>query len=325
MQTIIAGSRNIYWPEFVDLAIDGLTYPTTVSCGEAKGMDKAGKDWAEVRCIPVKSFPAIWSNAGVYNNSAGMERNTLMAKESQQLVLLYDGASRGSTHMLTTAIKEGLAVKAAILRFKVNENGEQLLDKSNLLWINKYRPQEVVSFLKTNEVYGFYSNMAKGYDFKINGINIHSSEHLYQALKFDDGNIQEEILSIKNPWQAKKLVTSLYNKRVNKDWLRLRDAVMVLCIGLKILLSEKFLSDHNEHNHSNKPIVEFSYKDPYWGAIPNPDNTLLIGFNRLGYILNLQFNTYSRTGEPLIQMNLPLKLLGVDIEIVLEEMYANNN
>jgi len=227
--------------------------------------------------------------------------------------------------MLTTAIKEGLTVEAAILRFKVNECGEKLLTEDNLLWINKYKPKDVVSFLKTNEAYGFYSNMSKGYDFKINGINIYSSEHLFQALKFDDGNIQEEILGIKNPWQAKKLVTSLYSKRVNKDWLQLRDTAMVLCVGLKIMLSERLLCDHGKHNHDNKTIVEFSYRDPYWGAIPNPDNTLLIGFNRLGYILNLQFNTYRKTGEPLIPMNLPLKLLDVDIKVVLEEMYANHN
>jgi len=80
MQTIVAGSRNIYWPEFVDLALKGVTYPTMISCGEAEGMDKAGGDWAEVRCVPVKSYPALWSNDGRYNNSAGMERNTLMAK-----------------------------------------------------------------------------------------------------------------------------------------------------------------------------------------------------------------------------------------------------
>lgn len=73
---------------------------TTVICGLAKGPDVWGKQWAESRGIPVEDYPADWST---YGKAAGMIRNREMAMVSDQLVVFWDGTSRGTRNMVEQA------------------------------------------------------------------------------------------------------------------------------------------------------------------------------------------------------------------------------
>lgn len=95
MKVIIAGSRNITNIKWVEIAVaafsDPIAYPnpetrpviTEVVCGEAKGVDTLGKEWAIKNNIPVKSFPANWDK---YGRSAGYRRNEEMAKHADRLI-----------------------------------------------------------------------------------------------------------------------------------------------------------------------------------------------------------------------------------------------
>ncbi len=108
MMTIIAGSRQGIFQSDVDLAMSQCGWtPTVVLCGKARGADTWGEHWAKKRGIPVDPYPAQWLTCG---NSAGPRRNVEMAMNADALVLVWDGRSKGSRHMLSVAKKRGMTV-----------------------------------------------------------------------------------------------------------------------------------------------------------------------------------------------------------------------
>jgi len=101
MKTIIAGGREITNPKFLNAAISkcGWTITEVVS-GTARGVDQMGEAWAANNNVPVKRFPADWDGLG---KRAGYIRNQAMAGYAEALVLVWDGQSAGSGHMLAIA------------------------------------------------------------------------------------------------------------------------------------------------------------------------------------------------------------------------------
>jgi hypothetical protein len=98
MRTIIAGSRDIDDKKLLESAIAESKFNITiVVCGEARGIDWLGKEWAINHDIPVHSFPANWS---LHGKSAGFIRNTEMAENADALIAVWDGESRGTKMMI---------------------------------------------------------------------------------------------------------------------------------------------------------------------------------------------------------------------------------
>lgn len=108
MKTIIAGSRHITDASLVDKAVEqsGFTISLVLS-GRAYGVDRLGELWAIQHGIPVKPFPADWAQHG---KAAGFIRNVAMAKAADALLAVWDGRSKGTKHMITTARELGLEV-----------------------------------------------------------------------------------------------------------------------------------------------------------------------------------------------------------------------
>jgi RES domain-containing protein len=123
MRTIIAGSRDIDDMKLLESAIaESKMDITIVVCGEARGVDWLGKEWAISRNIPVHSFPANWS---LHGKSAGFIRNTEMAENADALIAVWDGESRGTKMMIDIAKKKGLKVFVKnILKEEVDSNNE---------------------------------------------------------------------------------------------------------------------------------------------------------------------------------------------------------
>lgn len=116
MRTIIAGCRKFDDKDALEKVmcfVGSLCslhylpwYIQEVVCGEARGADSLGKQWAEQRDIPVKSFFADWKGEG---KAAGPKRNERMGDYAECLVVFLDPKkSRGSMHMLNYAKKIGL-------------------------------------------------------------------------------------------------------------------------------------------------------------------------------------------------------------------------
>lgn len=109
MKIIIAGSRSIEDYQTIDHYCNKyiILDATEVVSGTARGVDELGERWAKNYGIPVKQFPAQWSEFG---KVAGMIRNSRMANYADGLIAFWDGNSRGTKHMIDTAIDRGLEV-----------------------------------------------------------------------------------------------------------------------------------------------------------------------------------------------------------------------
>jgi hypothetical protein len=108
MKTIICGSRAIgdYGELTRAIANSGFNV-TTVLSGGARGVDRMGEVWARANNRLLLLFPADWRT---YGKRAGYVRNEQMAEEAEAVIALWDGASRGTKHMIDTARAMGLSV-----------------------------------------------------------------------------------------------------------------------------------------------------------------------------------------------------------------------
>jgi type I restriction enzyme S subunit len=146
-----------------------------------------------------------------------------------------------------------------------------------------YDRTESVVFLKTNEAYGGLSNMAGGYPLHVNGLDILTSEALYQALRFPHlPDVQRLIIEQKSPMSA-KMKSKPHRKNTRPDWDDIRVPLMRWCLQVKLAqnwdrFGELLLSTED------RPIVEQSHRDDFWGAKVQEDGSL-VGINVLGRLL----------------------------------------
>jgi len=106
MKTIIAGSRDCEDYELVCKVIAESGFEITeVVSGCARGVDRLGERWAKEHNVPVKRFPAHWSEFG---KQAGPIRNREMAWYADALVAICFSGSIGTMDMIRVARKQGL-------------------------------------------------------------------------------------------------------------------------------------------------------------------------------------------------------------------------
>lgn len=112
MKTIIAGSRSITSLSVVNAAVTASGFAVSeVVSGRARGVDILGEQWAAVRGVPVRGFPARWRRAdGSVDRGAGFARNQQMADYADALIAVWDGESRGTADMVRRAKSRGLKV-----------------------------------------------------------------------------------------------------------------------------------------------------------------------------------------------------------------------
>lgn len=98
MKVIIAGSRTINNYLLVRRAMRLSEFEVTeIVSGGARGVDTLGEKWAVRHGIPIKLFFADWD---LHKKSAGYRRNVEMAEYADALVVIWDGASKGTVHMI---------------------------------------------------------------------------------------------------------------------------------------------------------------------------------------------------------------------------------
>ena len=162
--------------------------------------------------------------------------------------------------------------------------GANIEQRENCL-LRSYVRGEAVVVYKTKEDFGGLSNMASGYPLQINGIRVLTAEALYQACRFPHRpDVQREIIGQHSPMTA-KMKSKPHRKDTRSDWDEVRFKIMRWCLRVKLAQNyEKFgrllLATHD------RPIVEQSRKDDYWGAkLANEAGDILIGQNVLGRLL----------------------------------------
>jgi type I restriction enzyme S subunit len=146
-----------------------------------------------------------------------------------------------------------------------------------------YSRNKSAVFLRTAELFGGLSNMAGGYPLSINNIRILTTEALYQACRFPHlPEVQKLIIGQNSPMTA-KMKSKPFRKESRPDWDDIRILVMRWCLHVKLAQNwEKFSA--LLLSTEDRPIVEESYRDQFWGAKPiDPDR--LSGINVLGQLL----------------------------------------
>lgn len=140
-----------------------------------------------------------------------------------------------------------------------------------------------VVFFKTKDKFGSLSNMAGGFPLCVNGIDILTSEALYQACRFPHmPEIQQLIIEQRSPMAA-KMKSKPHRNNSRPDWDRVQVDIMRWCLKVKLVQNWDKFSSLLEKTRDRK-IVEQSRKDVFWGAKP-VDNDMLVGMNVLGKLL----------------------------------------
>jgi ribA/ribD-fused uncharacterized protein len=133
-----------------------------------------------------------------------------------------------------------------------------------------------IYFYSTKDEYGAFSNFAR-HPFELDGLMWPTSEHYFQAQKFENEAYREKIRSTPSPMIAARLGRSR-KEPIRSDWEEMKDKVMYRAVLAKFQAHDDlkqllFSTGHEE-------IIEKTNKDYYWGCGANGT-----GKNRLGKIL----------------------------------------
>lgn len=159
------------------------------------------------------------------------------------------------------------------------------MEKTTKQGIKTYYADECCVFRKTKEAYGGLSNMASGFPLVVNGVHILTSEALYQACRFPHlHDVQTKIIKERSPMSA-KMVSKPFREQTREEWDSTRVKIMRWCLRVK--LAQNFIEFGKLLESTfDKPIVEDSSKDDFWGAIRDKENpNILHGVNALGRLL----------------------------------------
>jgi type I restriction enzyme S subunit len=185
--------------------------------------------------------------------------------------------------------------------------------------VRTYSRAESVVFLKTDEPFGGLSNMAGGYPIRVNGIRILTSEALYQACRFPHlPDVQRMIIGENSPMTA-KMRSKPYRKDSRRDWDQVRVRIMRWCLRMKLASNWSAFSELLLRT-GDRPIVEQSRKDDFWGAKAVGDGSTLVGMNVLGRLLmELREQVKEHGRDAFLRVETPgipdFQLLGRPIEV----------
>lgn len=135
---------------------------------------------------------------------------------------------------------------------------------------------EEIKFYSTKNKWGEFSNFAL-YEIKLEGKKWPTSEHYFQAQKFENKEYIEKIRKCKSPMKAAELGRSRRMK-IKKNWEKIKDNVMYDAVFAKF-------TQHNELKEllistNDCILIEHTENDNYWG-----DGGDGKGKNKLGKIL----------------------------------------
>lgn len=149
--------------------------------------------------------------------------------------------------------------------------------------VRTYDRSRSVVFLKTREEWGGLSNMAGGFPLSVCGIHILTAEALYQACRFPNQPAVQRLITEQASPMAAKMKSKPFRVDTRRDWDQVRVKVMRWCLHVKLAQNWATFSELLAAT-GDRPIVEESHRDPFWGA-KAVDAESLVGMNVLGRLL----------------------------------------
>ena len=121
--------------------------------------------------------------------------------------------------------------------------------------------QDVINFYRVGDEYGQFSNFAP-YPITLDGERWPTSEHYFQAQKFDDPAYRQKIRKANSPMLAARLGRDRKQK-LRRDWESVKVGIM------RVAVLAKF-TQHDELrtlllSTGDAKLVEHTENDDYWG------------------------------------------------------------
>lgn len=182
-------------------------------------------------------------------------------------------------HNYDSALQRGGHCDAlALLESHWREPRDRLFEllESDVIDAPKFQAQATLHFYRTTGPLGCFSNFSR-HAFTLDGKSWPTSEHYFQAKKFDDESYSESIRRQTTPALAAKMGR---NRRVHlrQDWESVKDHVMLDAVRAKFeqnaVIAQVLLGTHSAI------LVEHTSADSYWGDGGDGN-----GKNMLGKIL----------------------------------------
>jgi ribA/ribD-fused uncharacterized protein len=145
----------------------------------------------------------------------------------------------------------------------------------------------VINFYSVGDEYGEFSNFA-AYPIKLDEKLWPTSEHYFQAQKFDDAGQQEAIRTAKTPMIAARMGRDR-SKKLRGDWESVKVSIMTEAVRAKFTQHEELRAILLATGDAK--IVEHTTNDSYWG-----DSGDGSGRNMLGQVL-MRVREELRSGE----------------------------
>jgi len=109
MRVGVVGSRGLT----VDNLGDYLPSETTMLVsGGARGIDACAQQYAQANNIPITEFLPEYDK---YGKSAPLKRNIQIVQHSNFMLIIWDGKSRGTQHVITNCKKLNVPFKIILL------------------------------------------------------------------------------------------------------------------------------------------------------------------------------------------------------------------
>ena len=194
------------------------------------------------------------------------------------------------------------------------------MDQEALLKKQRYPRQGSVVFLRVNEANGELSNMNGKFPLRVNGIDIRTSEALYQACRFPGyPEAQRLIIEAKGP-MATKMASKPHRKdKCRADWEQAHVDVMRWCLRVKLAQHMDAFGGLLWMTEKRPIIEESSKRDDYWG--PAHRKAYSAGIERAGEVADGTSRRVQQRGSESVETVQPLsipdfRLMGEEIGVV---------
>ncbi|MDY3556307.1 NADAR family protein [Gemmata sp. JC717] len=134
----------------------------------------------------------------------------------------------------------------------------------------------VINFYSTTGEYGCFSNFSRHPVF-VRGKRWPTSEHFFQAMKFEGTEHEEQVRLAKRPMDAANMGRDR-KRPLRRDWERVKERIMLDALRAKFTQHEELKAVLL--GTGNAILVEQTANDSYWG-----DGGDGSGKNRLGHLL----------------------------------------
>lgn len=149
---------------------------------------------------------------------------------------------------------------------------------------------EEIKFYRTGDAYGCFSNFS-AHPFELNGLRWPTSEHYFQAMKFEGHSDVEEIRVVDSPMKAANMGRDR-TRPMRSDWDEVKNDVMRKALEAKFTQNPDILSVLL--GTGDATIIEHTKNDSYWG-----DGGDGSGANMLGLLLMETRSRLKRSSESL--------------------------